>query len=158
MDSRPETYEHIGRVRTYLGDVIVDLLNRAERHDASKLRSPELEVFDEFTPALRTTEYGSEEYKANVKAMGPAIQHHYEANDHHPEHFENGIRGMSLMSLLEMLVDWKAASERTRPSAGPAPRYGKDFVENLRLNQERFGFSDELLQILENTARELCYI
>lgn len=35
--------------------------------------------------------------RANAKAidyLGPALAHHYEVNDHHPQHFENGIDGM----------------------------------------------------------------
>ena len=42
------------------------------------------------------------------------IEHHYAVNSHHPEHYEAGIAGMSLFDLIEMLVDWKAASERMR--------------------------------------------
>lgn len=36
-DSRPETYEHIGVVRSYLMGVVRELLDRADGHDASKL-------------------------------------------------------------------------------------------------------------------------
>lgn len=33
------------------------------------------------------------------------LDHHYQNNDHHPEHFELGINGMNLLQLLEMLAD-----------------------------------------------------
>lgn len=162
-DSRPDTYDHIGKVRYYLGRVVGNLIDRANVHDASKLVSPEVEMFDEFTPKLRDLVYGSDEYKATTKAMGAALEHHYEANSHHPEHFENEIAGMSLLDLIEMLCDWKAASERhsNRPQMpaaegrAEAPKYDSNIMRSIGLNQERWGYSDELRSILENTVREL---
>lgn len=161
-DSRPDTYEHIGKVRGYLSAAIANLLARADRHDASKLVEPELEAFDRMTPLLATLTYGTDEYKASLAELGVALEHHYAANSHHPEHYEHGIAGMSLLDLVEMLVDWKAASLRMRkptpaaPGRPEAPQYdASDFMRSIALNQERFGYSDELRSILENTAREL---
>jgi hypothetical protein len=54
---------------------------------------------------------------------------------------------MSLFDVLEMLCDWKAASERTKG--------GGDIMESIDYNQKRFQFSDELASILRNTAKEL---
>ena len=80
------------------------------------------------------------------------------------EYRRSMIRGMSLLDLLEMLIDWKAASERVKsvrppmpaaPGHAPAPEYDSDIIRSIRLNQERFGYGDELREILENTAREL---
>lgn len=146
-DSRPDTYDHIGKVRKYVSRAIANLLDRAEVHDASKLVSPEVEMFDEFTPKLRDLVYGSDEYKATTKAMGPALAHHYAVNSHHPEHYEDEIRGMSLLDLIEMLCDWKAAGERHAT--------GSNILRSIDLNQQRWGYTDELRSILENTAREL---
>jgi len=162
-DSRLDTYEHIERVRYYLTLTIAMLLKRASNHDGSKLVSPEVEMFDEFTPKLAEMEYGSEEYEAARKAMGTALEHHYENNSHHPEHYETGISGMSLLDLLEMIVDWKAASERHKkrppmpasPGRPAAPQYDSSIVRSIELNQERFGYGDEVKSILLNTAREL---
>lgn len=160
-DSRPDTYEHIGKVRAYLTDAAARLLQRANVHDASKLVPPELEAFDEYTPLLQHLTYGSDEYKASLAALGSALEHHYAENSHHPEHFADGIAGMSLLDLLEMVCDWKAASLRTRkptpaaPGRPEAPQYDNDFERSIALNQERFGYSDELRAILTNTAREL---
>ena len=86
-DSRPDTHEHIGQVRGLLLGVAAGLTERAHRHDRSKLESPEREVFDEFTPKLRDSTYGSDEYKSFLGGMGEGLRHHYEVNDHHPEHF-----------------------------------------------------------------------
>jgi hypothetical protein len=68
-DSRPDTLQHIEQVRYFMVRVITDLMSRAVRHDASKLKSPEKEVFDEFTPKLRTSTYGSEEYEGFRKVF-----------------------------------------------------------------------------------------
>ena len=153
-DSRPETQAHIDRVRWFVNRAIVNLTARSEVHDKSKLLPPELEAFDIATPKLARLEFGSEEYKQSLRELGPALQHHYEANDHHPEHFENGVRGMSLMALIEMLCDWRAASERVKQRTDD-PDKVRTFESGLSWNKERFGISDDLYGILLNTAREL---
>lgn len=163
-DSRIDTYEHIEKVRGYLLDVAVRLMRRAQVHDASKLKSPEREMFDEFSPKLRELEYGSDEYKAATEAMGSALEHHYAHNSHHPEHYALSIDGMSLLDLIEMLVDWKAASERVKsvrppmpaaPGRSEAPTYDPNIMRSIVLNQDRWGYGQSLRMILENTAREL---
>ena len=142
MDSRVETYKHVQTVQKLLGVAIRDLLNRSEEHDQTKLTSPEVEIFDEFTPKLKASTYGSEEYKSFLLAMKPGLDHHYAHNSHHPEHFPNGIRGMSLLDVLEMLLDWKAATLRHADG---------DIYRSVEINQKRFGYGDELKQILLNT-------
>lgn len=142
-DSRVDTYRHIQNVQRLIGRMVRDLLARAERHDQSKLVSPEVAAYDELTPRLAGLTYGSDEYRATLREMKPAIAHHYAANDHHPEHYgEAGIRGMTLPALLEMLCDWKAASLRHNNG---------DFRRSIEINQERFGYSDELKAIFLNT-------
>lgn len=142
FDSRPATYEHIDKVRGLLLGCAEDLMRRAHDHDRSKLEDPELATFDEFTPKLKDLVYGSDEYKACLEAMGPALAHHYANNSHHPEHFKDGIRGMTLLDVVEMLCDWKAASMRTRNG---------NLRGSLGLNQKRFGYSEDLQSIFENT-------
>lgn len=145
-DSRPDTYEHISRVRALLNGVVANLLVRGEHHDASKLASPELETFNEYTPKLRDSTYGSDEYKSFLVGMGEGLRHHYAENAHHPEHWPNGITDMSLLDVIEMLCDWKAATERHADG---------DLLKSIEQNQERFGYSDELCSILRNTAEEM---
>lgn len=153
-DSRPETYEHVSRVRHYMSLAIDNLKNRAADHDQSKFVEPELSAFDIATPKLATLKYGSEEYKQSLHDLGPALIHHFEHNDHHPEHRNNGCAGMSLMALIEMLCDWRAASERVKQRTDD-PNKVKTFEAGLQYNRERFDYSDELAGILLNTAREL---
>jgi hypothetical protein len=45
---------------------VVELLKRGELHDQTKLESPEVEVFAEYTPRLAGCTYGSDEYKTNI--------------------------------------------------------------------------------------------
>ena len=112
-DSTKDTQEHINRVRYYINPMIENLTQRALNHDASKLENPEKEYFDKYTPELENLEYGTLEYKESCKKLKPALDHHYSVNDHHAQfHGEEGINGMNLLSLLEMLADWKASGER----------------------------------------------
>lgn len=145
-DSRPDTYEHIAKVRGYLLNAVVMLMRRAHMHDQSKLEAPELAVFDEYTPKLRDSTYGSDEYKTFLDGMGEGLRHHYKVNDHHPEHHADGIAGMNLLNVLEMLCDWKAATERHADG---------DLTRSIEQNAERFGYGDELKRLLQNTARTL---
>lgn len=138
-----DTHDHISKVRTLLRNTINDLSDKAEYHDASKLGDDEFSIYVKYTPKLAECTYGSPEYKQNLKEMKPALDHHYAENDHHPEHFANGIKDMTLVNILEMLCDWKAASMRHPDS---------NFIESIEKNQERFGYSDDVKQILINTA------
>jgi len=145
-DSKKDTQYHIAEVQRNLLEIIMLLGARARFHDASKLEPPEREMYDEFTPKLRALTYGSDEYKQCLKEMGHALQHHYESNSHHPEHFANGINGMSLLDLIEMLADWAAAVLRHDDG---------DLMESVIINADRFGMSDQLVQVLWNTVKEL---
>ncbi len=141
-DSRPATYEHIRDVAALLMGCATNLMVRAHEHDASKLEEPERSTLDEFTPKLSELTYGSDEYKASLEGMGDSLKHHYEHNPHHPEHFENGIEGMNLLDVLEMLCDWVAATGRHEDG---------DIRESLKINQKRFGLSDQLCVLIHNT-------
>jgi hypothetical protein len=145
-ETRAETDKHINEVAKRLCFAADAILLRAGAHDASKNEFPEVEVFAEFTPKLKGLTYNSDEYKACLSAMGPALAHHYAANRHHPEHFTDGVNGMTLIDLLEMLADWKAAT--LRHSNG-------DIHKSIEQNKARFGLSDQLARIFENTLATL---
>jgi hypothetical protein len=148
-DSRPATREHIDTVRKYIGEVVDDLSERAVVHDESKLHSPEVEAFDEFTPKLKGSTYGSDEYKSFLAGMGEGLRHHYAHNDHHPEHFADGIAGMDLIQITEMLCDWKAATERHEDG---------DLRRSIEQNAERFDYGDEIKRLLMNTAARMGWL
>lgn len=140
------TFRHIERIRNLLNVVVKDFLERAEKHDQSKLASPEVEIFTEFTPKLAKSTFGSEEYNNFKKEMKVALDHHYANNAHHPEHHKHGINDMTLLDLLEMLVDWKAASERHNDG---------NILKSIEINGNRFEMSPQLIKIFENTAKYL---
>ena len=141
-DCKKDTIEHINQVREIMMQVTKELLTRAIRHDESKLESPELEIFTEYTPKLKNSTYGSEEYKSFLKEMDMALQHHYVNNSHHPEHYKNGINGMNLFDVIEMVCDWKAAVMRHKDG---------DIYKSLDISKERFGIDNQLHCILKNT-------
>lgn len=145
-DSAQDTRAHIQQVRNNIADVSLMLHVRAMCHDDSKLVDPEKATFDRVTPLLRGLTYGSDEYKAMLAEMKPALDHHYAHNSHHPEHYPNGVNGMSLLDLVEMFCDWRAATMRHADG---------DFTKSLQINRERFGMSDQLAEIFENTRKEL---
>lgn len=158
-DSRPDTWEHINKVQTYIGRAVYNLIIRGLNHDQSKLHPPEVEKFDEMTPILSTLTYGTPEYKESTAKLGVALQHHYAENPHHPEHYSNGVDGMSLLDLIEMLCDWKAASERIKPKveAVPGERAGEtaNLIDSLEYNATRHNIDPQLKSILANTIHEM---
>lgn len=142
-DSKADTLEHIAHVRNFLGQFAMDLIFRGAVHDASKLGPEEKPLFDKMTPLLKSLTYGSDEYKASLKELGSALEHHYKVNSHHPEHYPNGVAGMTLLDLVEMYCDWHAASKRTKDG---------DLRKSIEIGVERFKIDSMLAQILHNTA------
>ena len=141
-----ETQKHIETVRKYIRFMIDKIDLRGVKHDASKLEAPEVELFAEHTPRLATMTYGSDEYKASLGSLKPALDHHYASNRHHPEHFINGINDMTLIDIMEMFCDWKASTLRHNDG---------NLLKSIEINSERFHMDGQLKQILMNTARML---
>lgn len=146
-DSRADTLAHIRRVQTLIVDAIMNMSMRSAKHDLSKLEEPEKSTFDACALKLKAMAYGSDEYKTALAELKPALDHHYAANSHHPEHYANGVDGMSLFDVLEMLLDWKAATERMKD--------GGDIRRSLEINRDRFKLTPQLESILANTIREM---
>jgi len=141
-DSKGDTLEHIKNVQIIMHDVIKALMNRADLHDASKLESPEKEYFDEWTPKLSGVTYGTDEYREMLRQMKPAINHHQGNNRHHPEFFPDGIAGMDIVDLVEMICDWKAATMRHNDG---------DILRSLEINSGRFNMAPEIIRLFKNT-------
>jgi hypothetical protein len=151
-DSAPNTKAHIKRVSELLNNISKDLNYRGIVHDRTKLEEPEKTYFDKYTPKLKTCTYMSDEYKSYLKELNVALTHHYSNNRHHPEHFKNGIKDMNLIDIIEMLMDWKASSERHDDG---------DIIRSIEVNKERFGYSEEIENLMKNTIKymsdkELC--
>lgn len=142
-DSTKETLLHVKKVQELLTEFSIALLKRGIKHDESKFGPIEKEYFDKYTPKLKSCTYGSDEYKAYLKELKVALDHHYKNNRHHPEYFENGIDGMNLIDLVEMFLDWFAATERHEDG---------DIIKSIEHNKGRFGLSDQVANILTNTV------
>lgn len=138
-----ETLKHINAVRENIWKVIQELDNRAKKHDKSKFDEPERSVFAANTPKLAKVEYGTEEYKKLLEETKVAITNHYAKNDHHPEHFSSGVDGMDLISVVEMLCDWIAATARNKNG---------NIHRSIEVNTERFNLSPQLVKLMENTV------
>lgn len=126
-------------VAELIGQYIIALTVRSAMHDLSKMRNPEKKFFESKHPP-----YWSEAYQKNLQNQ--AITSHYSINDHHPQHYTGGINGMSLLSIIEMVCDWLAAS--TYNSRG-------NFEQALEINRERFEIGEQLWAIIINTLKEL---
>jgi len=138
--------EHINSVRTSLEEIVAELDMRANLHDLSKTRSPELEGFVTVSEKLRDLEYGSPEYEQSLKELGPILDHHYKHNPHHPEHHVHGIEDMTLIDIIEMFADWRAASLNTKDGS---------LQKSLAINKTRFKIDNQLYLIFENTRKAL---
>ncbi len=141
------TLDHVQKVAKNIASIQFELANRAAVHDTSKFSLEEFEAFVIATPKLKSLEYGSKEYKESLKSIEPAIKHHNENNSHHPEHYKDGINGMDLLDLIEMLADWKAAMERHEPHG--------TFEKSFEVNIPRFKIEPQLASILKNTVERL---
>lgn len=141
-DCTADVLEHRKRVSFWI-DWLTDALEvRAKFHDESKLKPPEKAIFDEYTPVLKVLDFGSESYHQALEKMDVALDHHYRANQHHPESHRSGIDGMTIWDLVEMLADWMAASSvKNKPM-------------DLDYLQRRFYLSPQLRHIIANTLYE----
>lgn len=136
------TMEHIQLVQKLLHRMVVELLQRAEKHDQSKLVPPELPDLVKLTRNLAGTTFGTKEYDEGKRQMPVGLAHHYANNRHHPEHFRNGVNDMNLIDIMEMLVDWWASSKRHNDG---------NVRKSIEINAARFGINPQLVLIFENT-------
>lgn len=140
-----DTVSHIRLVQSKLRIIVEFLLLRAELHDVSKLNEPELSGYEGLSEAVKGLQYGTDEYRAAFEPFKAIIKHHYEYNDHHPEHFAGGVKEMNLLQIVEMAADWKAASMRNSDTLKPT----------LEASFKRFGIDDQLAEIIRNTVEAL---
>jgi len=138
-----ETRKHVANVVKFVNIIVRHLQKRSVDHDATKMNSPELELFTEYTEKLAGCTYGSDEYKKFLDGLKPALDHHYAKNRHHPEHYPNGINDMTLVDLVEMFCDWKAATLRHNDG---------NILKSIEYNAKRFNIDPQLAKIFQNTA------
>lgn len=175
--SKLDTNKHKDMVKKVIFNVINELTERASNHDNTKLESPEVELFAEYGPKLKGLTYGSDEYNKCKIEMGKALQHHYQHNRHHPEHFKDPI-----------LLCVHCNSQILKPEEYKCPHCNNvlkvkecytvnkmnlvdivemfcdwyasckrhdngDIYKSIDINKKRFLISNELCDIFENTAK-----
>lgn len=136
--------QHIQWLMEGMAWVQGQLMLRMLSHDRTKIGESELDAYAEIVPGFKNLQYGTEEHKAHGKRLGPAWKHHTEHNRHHPEHFESGISDMTLIDLVEMVCDWRAASMRGGYF---------DWERSLDQAKKNHGIDQQLFEILGNTCK-----
>lgn len=146
---RNRVLAHKLSVKLGIQRIIDDLFNRGEHHDDDKLEGETLTSFYEISGKFKSAKFGSPEYERTLLDLKPTLDKHYSINDHHPQHYENGIDGMNFLSMIEMIVDWKSASSA----------YGDtEFEESMKINKHRFDIDEQLFSVMMNTAKYLGYL
>lgn len=141
------TLRHMKRVQDLLGMAAINLMQRGQKHDLSKLEPIELGALERLMEHQKEhgqAAYGTPEYEQQRALLGPMLDHHYANNTHHPEHYDDGVNGMDLFDVVEMFLDWKAASER-----------GGEDAMNLTYAAERYGIDAQMLNVFRNTAERM---
>ena len=125
--------DHREKVKDLCFEFAEALKERGLLHDLSK-ETDEIEARG--FSVVKSAPYGTQEYVENLENIKESVFRHYENNRHHPEHFENGIRGMNLLDLVEMVMDWKS--------------FG-DAKEHLSRQIKRFDIGEDLASIIWNS-------
>jgi hypothetical protein len=118
-------------VAWFLWKLAGKLVWRSIVHDLSKYGWTETKHFARTIRKLRNTIYGTNEYFALLEEIKPAIAHHYKHNQHHPEHFTNGIPDMGAIDQLEMICDWCAACKKHKDG---------NALHSAAINAQRFDY------------------
>ena len=121
------------------------LIKRAIVHDLDKFRWRILKYFVLNYWNLKQVSFNSDQYKRIMEELKPIILLHYKKSRHHPEHFSN-YNEMTEVDKLEMIADWISASKLQREG---------NIYSSIKINQERYHFSDEEKERLENIVKKL---
>lgn len=145
---------HRDLVRKNIHSFISKLEERSIMHDLSKFTEIEFDGFVEADEMSLYKEYGSSDYHKKLKE-NKGIKRHIENNTHHPEYWQiepttgvflpDGHHHMPFLDMLEMVIDWKSASET----------YGNDFLKSIDYSLERFKFTPQQEWLIRLIAQSL---
>ena len=123
---------HKKKVKERMLFLAKEIIKRAESHDDSKLKEPEINWLIEMDKEPRV-EYGSPEYFEKMKRW----------DSHHPAYYnEQGVYGMTIVDLVEMMCD--VISYVSELHVYQAAKIIKE-------QKERFDIDEGITQILINT-------
>lgn len=152
---------HRLHVQEALQVLIHSLERRALIHDASKFQEDEFEGFARINGVARQFPYGSDEYRASLKAEKDTIQRHYHRNSHHPEYWDApdhnvGTTMMGLLDLIEMVCDWWAAWKVYDGQREVSKR--SSWQENIAKQRDRFLESGTLTKEQWFVVEQVAYL
>lgn len=136
-------YHHKYLVLKELTKICQELMKRMETHDDSKFDDEEFPLYVQASEELENVEYGTDKYIEITDKYKNISSSHLKKNRHHPEYHTEGINGMNLVDVIEMLCDWKAANAREKDV---------NILQSIDINAKRFGIDDQLKKILINTV------
>ena len=146
MDFLCDTLLHIGEVAENLEIIASKLRQRGLSHDRTKLEELEFDAFVSTRRNFKKANYGTPEYQACCDTIRPAVDHHHENNRHHTAYYVNGVDDMTLVDVIEMIADWKAAARRNPD---------KKFEDTLEYAKNKYGIGDQLYKIVCNTLVDM---
>jgi hypothetical protein len=120
------------------------LIKRGLVHDNSKFSKEEFEYVYKLSKNDKDIKFGSKEYYELVDSVQSAKIAHYTRNSHHPDHYSS-IYEMSLLDMIEMLGDWKAATKRKNGN----------ILESLEINSRKYNIGIDLKNSLHSTIKEV---
>lgn len=121
--------------------IIYELSKRMINHDNSKIEYlPEFNLYKDVVYKLNGLEHGTKEHTEAKKQLDQGFEIHCINNRHHPEHFNSeGICGMNIYDIIEMILDWCSAA---------VCRGFKFKLSSIYRRIESHSFSKELCDIL----------
>ena len=138
---------HRNRVANYMACIAQMIKLRGEEHDVSKLSPVEFPVYSRAIGEFEKYSFGSDGYEKAKESIKQATDHHYKLNRHHIEYFSDGIDGMNLIDLIELLCDWKSATLNHPENPG-------DMARSLQVATEKYKISPQLARVLYNTIQD----
>lgn len=144
-----DTILHVGEVAENLEVCASNLRQRGFAHDRTKFKALEFDAFVSTREKFKKANFGTPEYQACIDIIKPAVDSHYANNSHHTGYYQNGIKDMSLLDILEMVCDWKAANRRS-PDL--------DFDESINRCVKKYNISPELEKIIRTTLQQLSWL
>lgn len=136
--------QHKMRVKKWATKFSSILLARAESHDDSKLREPEITGWHMMDREPRY-KYGSSQYNDKLQRYHWLMELHWSQNRHHPEYWDlhTDEKDKDLIDVLEMMIDWLSYKDVISVV---------EAIELVDTQTQRYNISEELSDLIKNTV------